>query len=246
MVIALALLTSLSAQPVVRFADGTVSVTSTGSATTIETGADGFAEIHLHRIGRLRLSAATRATIGGEHVRLSSGRVWAQVGKSRLVISTLQHRAVVHVTTSAIIERTTGGGTSLAVRAGSVTLSDGEDTQLLEQGQTLRLVPGIAGLPAPRTGGRGTGELVTVEARRAMNDPLGIESFLLSRSEGTVLSQRPALGVEGQVRSTGEITGAEGGVFGNLVEEGFRPPPFFEQEVPPKGPNVRVEVEFEP
>jgi hypothetical protein len=47
------------------------------------------------------------------------------------------------------------------------------------------------------------------------------------------------------VRSTSEVTGAERGAYGLLVEEGFRPPPFFEAEVPPKGPNVRVEVEFE-
>ena len=235
------LLAILPAQAL-RFASGAVSVTSTGSAIAVETGADGFAEVHLPRIGRLRLSAATRATIGSQ-VHLRSGRVWAQVGTRQLAISTSVHRVELHPRTSAIVERTTGGGLSLAVRAGRATLSERGVRRELEEGQTIRVLPGISGLPEPRTGGRGTGELVAIEARRAMNDPLGVESFLLSRSLDSELSRRAARGVEQQVRSTSEVAGAEGM---GLIEDSFRPPPFFEAEVAPKGPNVRVEVEFEP
>jgi hypothetical protein len=243
-VIALLLLAAIPPQPVLRFAVGPVAVTSTGANTIVETGADGYAEVHLHRIGRLRLSAATRAVIGEGGVRLLSGRIWAQIGASQLAISTIRHRADLGPRTSAIIERTTGGGTSFAVRAGRASLSDREGArQELEEGQTVRVVPGISGIPAPMIGGRGIGELVTLEARRAMNDPLGIQSFLLERSLESQLARRAARGVRQQVRSSSEVTGAEGM---GLVEDAFRPPPFFEAEVPPKGPNVRVEVEFEP
>ncbi len=108
----------------------------------------------------------------------------------------------------------------------------------------MRVLPGVAGIPPARAGGRGTQELVTIEARRALNDPLGIEGFLLSRSLEADLEARPARGVEQQVRSASELGGAERGAYEGLIEDGLRPPPFFEAEVPPKGPNVRVEVEF--
>jgi hypothetical protein len=244
-VIALLLLATVPSQVVVRFADGAVSVTSTGAATTIETGADGFAEVHVHPVGRLRLSAATRALIHRDQVHLLSGRVWAQIGNRPLTVITVRHRAELLPRTSAIVERTTGGGIAIAVRAGSVSLSDRQGAaRPLEAGETIRVVPGVAGIPEPRTGGRGAGELVTLEARRAMNDPLGIESFLLSRSLEAELAARAARGVEQQVRSSSEIAGSAGGPADALIEDAFRPPPFFEAEVPPKGPNVRVEVEF--
>ena len=243
----LALLALAPSQAVVRLARGPVTITSTGASRVIDTGTDGFAEVHLPRIGRLRLSTATRAVVGRDRVNLLSGRVWVQVGATPLAVHTLRHRIEVSPKTSAIVERTTGGGTALVVRAGMVVFSDREGARReVQQGQTLRVIPGIAGVPEPRIGGRGTQELATIEARRAMNDPLGFEEFLLSRSIEGNLAARAARGVHEQVRSASEVAGAEGGAYGSLVEESFRPPPFFEAEVPPKGPNVRVEVEFEP
>lgn len=241
----LALFALLPSQAVVRIAHGPVAVTSTGAATTIETGADGFAEVHLHPAGRLRFTAGTRAVITAGEVRLVSGRVWAQVGTNVLAVETLRHRAEIGPRASAIVERTTGGGTSLAVRAGRAVLSDREGARReLEAGYTVSVLPGVPGVPEPRTGGRSTGELVTVEARRALGDPLGIEAFLLRRAQQSELAASAARGVHEQVRASSEVTGAERGAFGGLVEESFRPPPFFEAEVPPKGPNVRIEVEF--
>jgi hypothetical protein len=240
-----ALLAVAPSQAVVRLARGPVTITSTGANTVIDTGTDGFAEVHLPRIGRLRLSTATRAVVAANGVNLLSGRVWVQVGARQLAVHTLRHRIEVSPNTSAIVERTTGGGTAMVVRAGMAVFADREGARReVLQGQTLRVIPGIAGIPEPRLGGRGTQELATIEARRAMNDPLGLEEFLLSRSIEGTLAARAARGVEEQVRSASEITGAEGGAYGALVEESFRPPPFFEAEVPPKGPNVRVEVEF--
>jgi hypothetical protein len=248
MVIELIALLSLapSQQAVVRLARGPVAITSTGASTVVDTGGDGFAEVHLPRIARLRLSTATRAVIGRDQVNLISGRLWAQVGgASRLAIHTARNRIEIAAKSSAIVERTTGGGMAIVVRTGKAVITDREGAKReVPEGHTLRVDSGVAGLPEARLGGRGTAELVTIEARRAMRDPIGFEEFLLSRSIEGRLAERAARGVEQQVRSASELTGSEGGAHGALLEDAFRPPPFFEAEVPPKGPNVRVSVSF--
>jgi hypothetical protein len=81
------------------------------------------------------------------------------------------------------------------------------------------------------------------EAEAGIGDLLGLGAFLLEHARGVALRSAGPRGVLDILR-TDESSGADAGPGGVLVESALRPPPFFEEEVPPKGPNVRVEVTF--
>lgn len=255
------LLLLLAAAPpagVVRVARGPVSVHRGPEAAraasgalleqgdAIETGPRGFTELHLFGAVRLRLSASTRVVLEQGGVHLVSGRMWAQVGRSTsVVVRTLKHRTEVQKRSSVVVEHSGIGGTVVAVRAGAADMmARGGESTRIEAGEVVRTVPGQAGIPRARVGGRGLTGLVVLESRRVLRDPLGVESYLLESARSIALVGRPASGVTDQVRGGSEVTGGERGPFGTLAEEGLRPPPFFEEEVPPKGPNVRVRIDF--
>ena len=92
------------------------------------------------------------------------------------------------------------------------------------------------------------------EAPALCSDPLRLEGdVLVAEGHCGYVELRAEVHGEGELEVSftevegglqPEISGADQGQLGDGVERNVRPPPFFEQEVPSKGPNVRVEVEF--
>ena len=74
---------------------------------------------------------------------------------------------------------------------------------------------------------------MNAERRQALDDPTQLTVFL--RAEAT--SIRPA-----QTRQDDKLPTLREG---RPQEDALRPPPFFEEEVPQRGPNVEVTVTYE-
>jgi hypothetical protein len=114
----------------------------------------------------------------------------------------------------------------------------------IARGQIATFPPGAHRVAPARIGGAGISDLAALEARAGLGDLIGIRAFLFERVSRSVLAEISPRGASEIVRLGSEIAGADGGPAGAAIETGIRPPPFFESEVPPKGPNVRVEVTF--
>ena len=196
---------------------------------------------------RVRLSGATEVELAGRRaLRFVSGRVWVlrsgpkASAPFRVAIGNLS--VEVPVASSVVIERRRVGGGVVASRAGlpsvgPTTISPGWIADFEPHGgKPLRV----------RRGGAALAEIVVGEARRARNDPARLRAFLVGRARSaTVLGSPSAPGGHLVHRARDEIVGSDRGPAGARLEDSLRPPPFFESEIPPVGPNVRVEVEFE-
>lgn len=219
---------------------------------TLETSPSGWAEALVLDAGRLRLSASTRLSFGkGENsgaLRLQNGRIWIQAtGRGDVQLVFANARAWIARGSSVIVEytRTTGG--SIAVREGAASLEppDAESGRVqLARGRVATWLPDARSTSPARAGGLSIGALAAQEARDGLGDLIGLKAFLLERSTRAEVSGVEPRRTNEILRSTPEITGSDTGAAGMLVEEGLRPPPFFESEVPPKGPNARVEVTY--
>jgi hypothetical protein len=71
-----------------------------------------------------------------------------------------------------------------------------------------------------------------------------VEAFVLAAARRAVAGAAPPIGPGQALRADPERQLAPSDGLGLALEEAIRVPPFFEEEVPPKGPNVRVEVDF--
>lgn len=210
----------------------------------VGTGPAGWAEISLQGGLRARISAGTRLTLERRddalRLAVASGRVWLQrdavAGTVEVRVGSDTYRVAAR--TSAVFEQTASGGSLLAVARGRV--EQGET--VVDAGRVRRRRPGAPAGPV-RSGGAAILALVAEEARLELDDPAGWQAFLLRRA-----ALRGARGRKGrlgpQLRFSSDVLGSDADSEGALVEEALRPPPFFESEVPTKGPNVDVEVRF--
>ncbi len=225
-----------------------------GAGARLRTGAEGWVEVELLGVGRARLSAGSELRLGGERSRprleLSAGRAWVlRDGAHRdaaLVVAAGGLTVELGPRTSAVIEQARQGETSVVLASGAATLvAAGGSALSLAPGQTARTRGSSAALEPARMGGGGVLALVALEAERARGELIGLERFLLERLERAEPSLRGPPGVSALVRGGPELSGAVTPPGGALVEDALRPPPFFEGEVPARGPNLRVEVEFD-
>ena len=204
---------------------------------TVETGADAWAEVRLRGDARIRLSARTRVELAQGRLRLVAGRMWleSRTAGLRVVVGSLV--ATLTDPTSLVVERMPGAAGSIAVGAGRISIGGvrvraGELASVADDG------------PRVRSGGRAIHELVAAEARTRRGDLIGMERFLIRRVAEAAVARLPPRGIADLMRLDAEVMGADQGHVGFAVESAVRPPAFFEEEVPPKGPNVRVEVQF--
>ncbi len=258
MIAVVALLAIASPQPgVVRVAFGTTVARAEGGTVPAETGValaandrvatqdDGYAELQLGRGARVRFSALTRALVrDATRLDLASGRVWIQAGPDAITVETGAASVVLEPRTSLVIERAPTG-VIVTVRAGRAELSTLDGDFGVTTGQIART--GSRGRRSGvRPGGRALSDLAALEAREALGDVLGFEAFLLARAlrrgpppERVTVESGPFTTYADRVRGSRE------GPAGLELEDAIRPPPFFEDEVPPKGPNVSVDVTFQ-
>lgn len=259
MIAALALL-AVAAPPsegIVRIAFGTTIARADGGTISGHSGVvlvandavatqdDGYAELQLGRGARLRVSALTRARVRRhDQLDLASGRVWVQAGPDAITVETGAASVRLVPRTSVVVERAPTGVT-VTVRAGHAEMSTLDGDLVVRPGQVARSASRgrRAGV---RTGGRALSDLASFEAREALGDVLGFEAFLLERA----LHRGPPparVQVEAGPFTTyaDRVRGSREGPAGLELEDAIRPPPFLEDEVPPKGPNVRVDVTFQ-
>ncbi len=244
------LMATLAAPPVaqVRLVRGETSVlpgTALESGTAIETSEGGFIELAHRSTTRVRIFSSTRVVLETDHIRLLNGRVWIQATSlsAPLFLSAPDTIAEVSARTSLIAEHTRLAGSAIAVRAGSIVLRGGQELRVRER-EVAVIAPGADGKMRVRKGGTGTAELAMREAELGLGDMLGLSKFLLAQAGRAVLGTARLKSVDELVRTDGEQLGSDARPGGIFVESALRPPPFFEEEVPPKGPNVRVEVTF--
>lgn len=192
---------------------------------------DGWSELMIGAHVRIRLSAATRVRFEPGRIAVERGRAWIEVGGEAAVDLVVgQVRARIAPRSAAIAD--VAGGT-LAVRSGRADI-DGEGA---EEGYIAVFRDGRTSI---QLGGAETAALVRKEARSGLGDLAGWRAFLLSAAREAPIRRPPFVGEIGPPRA---LTGRNGA--GALYEEALRPPPFFPGEIPPPGPNVRVEVEFD-
>jgi len=238
----------------VRFARGAVTIAGVDAAAgaaiargaAIETGPDAYLELALDPSVRVRVSASTRLSIEDGAIRLTAGRLWIQSASSPrpVALELPGARARIAPRSSVVAEHSRALGGALAVRAGEATLLGGDRPSPVRAREIAVLPPGSSEPARVRPGGSGLAELATREAEAALGDLLGLGTFLLGRAAKVELGSSGPRSVQDILRTDAELGGADAGAGGFLVEGALRPPPFFDEEVPPKGPNVRVEVTF--
>lgn len=217
----------------------------------IEVGHAGWCELHAFEDVRLRLSSATRlvftAQERGTDVEIRGGRAWISVPLSGrpLTASVGRFLATIDPGTASVFAHNRVKGLHLAVRTGRVVIRDA-DRGLVEvkEGEAIQIVPTSDKFRRPSMGGEGLVRLVVQEASRQLGDLAGIEPFLIRRVARATVS-RAATRPFSRLHIGDESRGSENGPVGVVLERALRPPPFFATEVPPKGPNVRVEVRFD-
>jgi hypothetical protein len=219
----------------------------------VETDADGWIELEIVRMGRVRLSAASHLEIETNEGRLSltleNGRAWimCSAASGAVELVTPNARAALSPSSSVIAESARASGTALVVRAGEAWLASGTESpipQKVVKGQIATVSTEPEATARARSGGESLVEIVALEATQSLGDLIGVKAFLLERVMKARVRGFGARGVHEIVRTDPEITGGDSGPAGAVVEGGFRPPPFFETEVPPRGPNVHVKVTY--
>lgn len=213
----------------------------------VEVGRDSWVELALLGDVRVRLSASTQLEIDGPRaLRLVGGRVWIlRSGPSpgapfRVEVGPLSVQ--IPPACSVVLERRRVGGVVVAARAGRPSV----DGLSVEPGWLAERDPLRSKPLRVRPGGATLAELVSAEARGAREDPARLRAFLVARARAAALRATPRVpGGHLIHRARDEVVRTDSGPTGARLEDSLRPPPFFEREIPPVGPNVRVEVEFE-
>lgn len=246
------LLTAVAMAPpagVVRVAygvgvDGAPAKTGTllADGARVETTDRGYGEIQVGPDARVRMSALTRMRVGPSMLSIGSGRVWVQSGRTEVRVDLGGARVVLEPKTSAIVERAPTGLT-LAVRIGRGVFEGRGKPVVVGPNQIANADRRGRSAAQVRAGGDAVWDLVVREARSALGDVGRVEAFVISRAlRRTML---PSATTVDPFDSYGDaISGADGRASGVQIEGALRPPPFFDDEVPPKGPNVRVDVTF--
>jgi hypothetical protein len=251
-----------SMRAVVRVIQGRVSVTDTGAAESrpaytglllrggaiVETGTEGWAELHVLGAGRVRLSASTRIALGEKGLRVVSGRAWLDhsdgIDERTWDVELPFATCRVARSTSAIIEHGARTGSTVVVRRGLAVLEEeGAEALEIRPGQIASVAVGSGRSVAVRAGGVGLAELSELEASAVLGDLAGVRRFLLDRVASANVRPGTPRRLDEVLRSTPELGGVSATEWD--LESALKPPAFFENEVPPKGPNVRVEVGFD-
>ena len=202
----------------------------------------GWCELFAPGDVRMRMGAATRARLGASVVDLARGRLWVQVAASPtahpIEVRAADWRIWVPRGASVVIERSTSSAVEVAVRSGRAEIGvDGWPGHIdLAPGEIAR-----GKHPAIAPGGDALLELASSAAREGNGDVARIHTFLLDRARLLPIGPLDTRTVAEIGRVDAELVGSDHGL---LFEEAVRPSPFFLDEVPTKGPNVSVEVEF--
>lgn len=234
----------LATRGVVAPEEGTIA-----EGAPIEVGASAWAELETIERARLRISAGSRlwltksATTSdpAPAIHLARGRVWVQVPRalqSGLLVQTETLHVWITSGSSVIVDHSTRDGTTVITRRGRAEAG----RAVIGHGQLARGSDSDGVMVRP--GGGELADLVVMEARAALGDPVELEAFLLARVAASPVGALDVRRVAAILRLTPEIIGADGGMVGAALEDAIRPAPFFEDEVPSKGPNVVVEVDF--
>lgn len=221
----------------------------------VQTEADGWTEVQVLAAGRVRLFAATRATFAREgeavRVRLETGRAWVErdAGPRSLELETPNATATVEPRSAVVLEFTRAAGTMLAARVGAATLAgapggSGAQSVAVTAGRIAAVPPDAAASSAARPGGEDLVNVASLASKTALGDLVGLKAFLLDRVGRAQVRGFTPRGVQQIIRTDPEILGSDAGPAGAAIEGGLRPPPFFENEVPPRGPNIDVKVTY--
>lgn len=210
----------------------------------LETGPVGYLELHVLGLGRVRASAGTRLVLPAEGapLELLAGRLWVTADRAGVVRSAGTALQLLPGTL-VVLELSSNGTLTLVARTSGAQLRDGDGVSHAVPVDRTLVVKGGRVIARP-IGGAGLVDLAVVEARAHEGDRIGLERFLLQQGTNFQLGQAVRAGVRHGLRGHAEVAGGSDGPTGSLIEEGLRPPPFYEEEVPPKGPNVLVEVDF--
>lgn len=198
----------------------------------------------------VRLAAASQLTINDTFLVLGSGRIWIQTAgqadQRRAELRVWGAQVIIEHGSTVIAERVEGRGVNIFVALGQAQLLMKKKglAQTISPGQSLWLKANAKGLHPQKTS-NASWSLLRSEARAVLGDRIGLKRFLLNWIQKTQAAQVSTRATAQMPRTDSAIRGEIGTLFDSLLEAAIRPAAFFENEVPPKGPNVRVEVSFE-
>ena len=217
----------------------------------IETSESGYIELFFSPGITLRASASSELSISKDYFLLSGGRVWIRVQKANaqkpVPLRVWGGEISVMPGSTAMTEYVKGRGLYLTVIRGSAQVLDKRlpDSRITVEAGYLYSIRPSEPAAKIRPSSLAIWSLFDGEARKNHRDRIGVETFLLS----WVASMKPIfgqlLGAESMPKRNVLLRGESGQLFDALLEAAVRPPPFYENEVPAKGPNIRVEVKFE-
>ncbi len=198
----------------------------------LSTGDQGWAELWMSDHTRFYVGAGSQISIWKGKLHLERGRIWvlhSEAASTALDVSDDSQSILLEPGSSAVVERINRRGFRVAQERGQSRFGD----RVVKAGHVGRREPGSPKVHIV-SGGRGLFELVAAERRTALRDPSGLLGFL--RQQATAGSFAPPDTKEKSLPTLEK---------GRAVEDTLRPPPFFEAEVPPRGPNVQVRVTYE-
>jgi hypothetical protein len=217
----------------------------------LETGENGWVEIFMSAGMTVRLAAASQLKINKNFLMLGNGRIWIQsMARSDALAQDLRvwgGRLQIEAGSTLVAERVKGRGVNISMIRGEALVSMKRvpgPAQTVRAGQSYWL-KASSSRPGPQPTSRAIWALVESESRTILGDRLGLEDYLLSWLQETKPGLTKPLSAWEMPKTDSSIRGEAGTLFDSLLESAIRPAPFLENEVPPKGPNVRVEVNFE-
>ncbi|MEE2901971.1 MAG: hypothetical protein VYC39_06550 [Myxococcota bacterium] len=217
----------------------------------IETSENGYIELFMSPGITLRATASSELSISKDFILLSGGRVWLRVQKAAdqepVQLRVWGGEISVVPGSTVMTEYVKDRGLYLTVIRGSARVMDKRQRNTsinVTAGYLYSIRPSESTLGI-RPSSLAIWSLFDSEARKNHQDRIGIEKYLLKWvSSMQPMFERP-LGAEQMPKANSLLRGEAGQLFDSLLEGSVRPPPFYENEVPPKGPNIRVEVNFE-
>lgn len=217
----------------------------------LETSENGYLELFMSPGITLRATASSELSISKDFFLLSGGRVWLRVQKaeSQAPVRLRVWGGEISVVPGSTVmtEYVKDRGLYLTVIRGSANVLDKRRPEAsinVKAGNLYSIRPSQT--PSQiRPSSLAIWSLFDSEARKNHQDRVGIEKYLLNWVNSmNPMFARP-LGAEQMPKANSLLRGESGQLFDALLEAAIRPPPFYENEVPPKGPNIRVEVNFE-
>jgi hypothetical protein len=228
-----------------------------GAGERLVTQREGYVELYLPSVGTVLLFGGSRMqlldpAVNEDWGRLERGRMWiTRPAKPATETTPVNWRVgpdQVRLPPGVKVSLEVGSHSDrkVVVSIGQVTVRAGTRTPIDVDLGHVATWRSDRNAWVKMAGDLGRARLGEREQLRRQGDVLAARRSLVEWLDQVPFGTQDRAGMRPIHWGTSDVMGAIGGPAGSVLEEALRPPPFFETEVPAKGPNVEVEVGFEP